>query len=144
MPKFRKFYYILSLLFVFIIPALIEGYFVFDQIPKEQFIIFIIGLTILGSIWDVFATKHGKRDSVWLWQFNINDTIGIKIFDLPIEEFIFYISSGTYIVLTWEIIKFTLNSNDQILFILLPFCAIWSAVFATIPYLFLKSKTDKI
>ena len=129
---------------VFVIPAIIEGIFVYNRIPLNQFVVFVIGLIILGSIWGIFATRHGKRDSVWLWQFNLEDTLGFRIFDLPVEEYVFYIASGTYIVLTWEVIKFTLESNNVILFILLPFCAIWSALFATIPYLILKNKNDKI
>lgn len=142
--RLRNFYYVFSLLFVFIIPTVVESIFILDRINKTQLIIFIIGLTILGSIWDVWATRHGKKDQVWLWQFNTYDTLGIKILGLPIEEYFFYTISGIYVVFTWEIIKYSLESNNIMSFIILPFCAIWSTLFVAIPYLMSKNDGDKI
>jgi len=93
-----KFYYLISLLFVFVIPASAAAHFVIDRIPMINLLTFVAGITILGSIWDIWATRHGKKDPIWLWQFNFKDTLGVKLFGLPIEEYIFYIASSLYIV----------------------------------------------
>jgi|SRR3989344_9412597 len=138
----KRFYYSLSLILVFILPALIAGYFIFDRIPLINFLVFIVGITILGSIWDIWATRHGKRDPIWLWQFNFKDTLGIKLFDLPIEEYIFYVVSSVYIIFIWEGIKFALETKSIAMYVLLPFLGVWSLLAILIPYL-LRVKNDK-
>ncbi len=99
--KLSRFYYLYSLLFVFTIPVLIQGYFIWPLIDKMNLFTFMIGITIIGSLWDIWACRHGKRDPIWLWQFNKKDTLGITLFDLPIEEYLFYICSSAYIIFTW-------------------------------------------
>ena len=138
----KRFYYILSLLFVFIIPAAIAAYFVFDRIPLINFAVFVVGITVLGSIWDIWATRHGKRDPIWLWQFNFKDTLGIKLFDLPIEEYVFYIASSVYIIFLWEGIKFALETKSIVMYLLLPLLSIWSLLAISIPYI-LRVKNDR-
>lgn len=138
-----KYYYLLSILFVFIIPASVAAYFVFDRIPIANLLTFVIGITILESIWDIWATRHGKRDPVWLWQFNFNDTIGIKLFDLPIEEYIFYVASSLYIVFVWEGIKYALELGSVLMYILIPSLGIWSLLFMLVPYVW-RVNDDRI
>lgn len=137
-----KFYYILSLLFIFIIPASIAGYFVAARIPILNLSIFVLSITILGGAWDIWATRHGKKDPIWLWQFNFKDTLGIKLFDLPIEEYLFYTASSLYVIFIWEGIKYALEKQDFLMYILLPFLGVWTLIFITLPYL-LMNKTDK-
>lgn len=63
--------------------------------------------------------RHGRRDPIWLWQFNFKDTLGIKLFDLPIEEYLFYIASSVYIILIWEGIRYALETGSLLMYILL-------------------------
>lgn len=139
----KRFYYLLSLLFVFVIPATIQAYFVLDRILIINLIIFIVWITIIGIIWDIWATRHGKRDPIWMWQFNSSETLGIKIFDLPIEEYIFYVASSAYIVFVWEGIKFALEEHNITMYFILPFLAVWSLLAVLILYL-IKAKNDKL
>ncbi|MDP3731266.1 MAG: lycopene cyclase domain-containing protein [bacterium] len=139
----KKYYYLISLVFVFIIPAGIASYFVFDRIPFVNLIIFVGSITLLGGIWDIWATRHGKRDPVWLWQFNFKDTLGIKLFDLPIEEYIFYVASSLYIVFIWEGIKLILETKDLLMIVTLPFLGLWSLLTILIPYA-RRAKNDKL
>lgn len=139
----KKLYYLSSLFFVFIIPAIICAYFTVDRIPLANLVTFVLGITFLGSLWDIWATKHGKRDQIWLWQFNSRETLGIKILDLPIEEYLFYVASSLYIVFIWEGIKFTLETESTLLYILLPLLGIWSLLFLAIPF-FVKTKNDRL
>lgn len=138
-----RFYYITSLLLVFVVPACILAYFVLDRIPLPSLFIFIIGITVLGSVWDIWATRHGRRDPVWLWQFNFKDTLGIKLFDLPIEEYIFYVASSVYIIFIWEEIKYALETGSLLMYILLPFVGVWSLLLILMPYV-IRAKGDKL
>jgi lycopene cyclase domain-containing protein len=139
----KRFYYLLSLLFVFIIPTSIQAYFVLDRIPIINLVVFITAITFLGSIWDIWATRHGRRDPIWLWQFNYRETLGIKIFDLPIEEYLFYITSSTYIVFVWEGIKFALETHNIAMYFILPCLSVWSLLAIFVLY-FIKAKNDKL
>ncbi len=138
-----RFYYLISLLLVFIIPAGVAGYFVLARIPMFNLLTFVVSITILGSIWDIWATRHGKKDPIWLWQFNFKDTLGIRLFGLPVEEYVFYVVSSLYIVFMWEGIKYALETDSLLTYILLPFLGIWSLLFLLIPYV-MRVKGDKL
>lgn len=130
--RFARFYYLYSLVFVFVIPVFIEGFFIWPRIDKVSLYTFMIGITVVGSLWDMWATRHGKRDSVWLWQFNKKDTLGITFFDLPIEEYFFYLATSVYVIFTWECIQ---SVNEiPILYLILPLVAVWSLLFIGLPY----------
>jgi len=94
-------------------------------------------------VWNIWATRHGKKDSVWLWQFNNKDTLGIKFLDLPIEEYIFYISTSLYIVFMWKAIEIALETDNLMFFIVVPCMGLWSIFFISIPYR-IKMKDDKL
>jgi len=138
-----RYYYILSLTFVFVIPSIVAGMFVRKSIPLVNFIIFVFLITVLGAVWNIWATRHGKKDSVWLWQFNNKDTLGIKFLDLPIEEYIFYISTSLYIVFMWKAIEIALETDNLMFFIVVPCMGLWSIFFISIPYR-IKMKDDKL
>ena len=139
----KRYYYIISLLFVFVLPMLVEAYFVADKIFTWDLVAFVTGITILGSIWDIWATRHGKRDPIWLWQFNFRDTIGIKLFDLPIEEYLFYIASSLYIVFTWEGIKYASSTGNPFAYLLLSGLGTWTLIAILVPYK-MRVKNDKL
>lgn len=139
----RKHYYLLSLLFVFVIPTMIAGYFVSDRISRDELLVFVLSITLLGSFWDIWATRHGKGDPVWIWTFNRKDTLGIRFFDLPIEEYLFYVVSSTYVVFIWEGIKYALEQENTPIKLILPFLALWPLACIALPY-FKKERQDKL
>jgi lycopene cyclase domain-containing protein len=113
------------------------------NIKISHLLIFVASITVLGSLWDIWAARHGKQDAVWLWQFNFHETIGIKVFDLPIEEYLFYICSSVYVVFLWEGIKFGQATESMLMLLLLAFAGVWSALAIGVPYL-LRSKGDRV
>lgn len=135
----RKLYYLLSLIFIFALPVIGAGIAMRSYISWTSLIIFILTIVFLGSIWDIWATRHGKRDSVWLWQFNFRDNLGIKIFGLPIEEYLFYVFASVYAVFIWEALGLALQTKDSSYYILVVSMGAWSLIFAILPYLFKKS-----
>lgn len=139
----RRFYYLGSLLTIFIVPEIVVGHFVISQIPLFNLIIFTLGVLLLGSIWDIWATRHGKQDTVWLWEFNHKDTIGVFAFGLPIEEYLFYVVSTLYLIFMWVGIQQALASSSNFLDILLPCAALYSLFAAMLPY-WIKPKGDRL
>lgn len=134
-----KFYYLASLVVVFLLPGSIAALFVVDRIYLRDLIIFTGGIMVLGSFWDIWVTRHGKRDPIWLWQFNDKDTLGIRIFDLPVEEYFFYIISSLYIVFVWEMIKFASETGGLRAYLIVLFLSLWT-VLSTGLYYSIRSK----
>jgi len=138
----KKYSYLLSLFFIFIIPSFVAGYFVTPYISLKHLLVFIILITLVGSIWDIWATKHGGKDPVWLWSFNHKGTMGLTFLGLPIEEYLFYIASSIYIVFIWESIELATTTNDIFFYILVPALGLWTLIGIVIPYK-LGPKSDK-
>lgn len=57
-------------------------------------------LVIVFGVWDVFAAWRGH------WYFNPKGIIGIKIINLPVEEWLFFIIIPFCCIFTWEALKF--------------------------------------
>ena len=139
----RRFYYLLSLVFVFVIPALVVGVFVWENIPITALLSFVILITILGSLWDIWATRHGSKDPIWLWQFNYREILGLKIFGLPVEEYLFYIASSLYIVFVWEGIKMALTQDVAFMYFLIPVAGLWSLTSILVSFKLGVNKEDR-
>ncbi len=67
--------------------------------PKALIFTLTILVMIFGA-WDVFA--------VWRlhWYFNPEGILGIKIINLPVEEWLFFIVIPFCCIFTWEALKF--------------------------------------
>lgn len=137
----KRFYYLFSLITVFTIPTVAIGYFIFEQISIYNLIAFAIGIALIGSMWDIWATRHGRRDAIWLWQFNHKTTLDFYLFDLPIEEYLFYLSTSTYVIFIWEAIRLYSSSGSHEILSLLVCATIWSLLFIGLPFVF-HSKKD--
>ncbi len=125
--KVMKHYtYVASLLLVFTIPALVQAYFLHNRISLPHLLIFAAIVTILGTLYDIWATRHGGRDPIWLWQFNPKDTLGIKLFDLPIEEYLFFAITSCYCVLSWEGINYALEARGGAIYYAVPVLGLWT------------------
>jgi len=138
----KKFYYLLTLIFVFCIPTIIAGFFLSNFISLIALVPFVVCVTIIGSIWDIWATKHGKKDRVWLWQFNRNDTMGIKFLGLPCEEYLFYVVSSVYVIFMWEGMKLIISKGTFQVYFIVIFLSCWTLISIAVPYLF-TSEGDK-
>lgn len=140
--RFKRFHYLFSLLSVFVIPTFVAAYFLADVVLLEELIPFVILVTIIGSIWDVWAARHGARDNVWLWQFHSAQTLGIRVLDLPIEEYLFYVASSVYVIYMWEGIRLMLRTSDTLVFVVITALAGWTLLAIFVPYVF-RAKGDR-
>lgn len=82
----------------------------YRKIPHLLFSISIVSTAYI--IWDVIATARGD------WAFNPEHLIGVKIFGLPIEEILFFITVPYSCIFIYETVRFyikekhlTINKN---------------------------------
>ncbi len=138
----KKFSYLLTLFGVFGIPAVFAGVFLSYYISLDSLLPFIITITIIGSIWDVWATRHGKRDRVWLWQFNHRQTIGMRFLGLPVEEYLFYVASSVYVIFMWESFKLMTSNAPSEVYMATGLLSAWTLFAISLPY-WLGRRSDK-
>ncbi len=131
------------MLTIFAIPAIVEAIFMRGHTSYHDLIIFMIGVTLLGSFWDIMSTRHGRRDPIWLWQFNFSDMLGIKILGLPIEEYLFYIISSSCIIMTWESIRYVSVTHDMTMRTVLFLMCFWSLGCLCLQYYWGLKKGDR-
>lgn len=132
----KKFYYLGTLIFVFILPSLVAGYLLSEYISLKPLTPFIFSVTIIGSIWDIWATRHGKRDRIWLWQFNKKETLGLNFLGLPFEEYLFYVASSVYVIFMWEGIKLMISTNLLNSYLIVLGLSVWTLFAIFLPFLF--------
>lgn len=93
--------YMMVLILSGIFPLLFSFYppLKFWQNLKSLFFSLSMLIIIFGG-WDVFATWRGH------WYFNPKGIFGIKIINLPVEEWLFFIVIPFCCIFTWEALKF--------------------------------------
>jgi lycopene cyclase domain-containing protein len=60
---------------------------------------------LIFVVWDIIVTARGH------WSFNPNYTIGFKIFNLPVEEVLFFIIIPFCGLFTWESVKYFMKRS---------------------------------
>ncbi len=133
MKRHPKYFY--SLLTVFIIPTFIFGFLVREEFTFLKLFVFASIVMIVGAIWDTWATRHGWRDSFWLWTFNKKYLLGPRYFGIPIEEYGFFFFGATFTVTLWELISKCqlIPSKQNLLVLIVIFLWLFAAV--TLPKL---------
>ena len=101
----HRFRYIISLTLLAIIP---EIYFLSRLSGQQILLAFVIALAGMAFIMraDMGTTKGYKTDpKKWVWDFNNESIIGIKIRNLPIEEYLFPLVWIPLPIALWEWVK---------------------------------------
>lgn len=62
---------------------------------------------IIFVLWDMFVTSRGH------WTFHPDYTVGIKIFNLPVEEVLFFIVIPFCGIFTWESVKYFMRDRQK-------------------------------
>lgn len=100
----RKVYWITVYIALLGIPALILSRIV--EINIKSLVITTIASLIVGYIVEIWAVRHGKKDRIFVWDYNSKSNLGIKIFDIPIEDsIVFLILTPIFIVYFYEFVK---------------------------------------
>jgi hypothetical protein len=75
--------------------------------------------------------------------FNKKDTLGIQMFGLPVEEYLFYVFSSVYVIFLWKSIELTSAGVTHLAYFLIPGLVLWTFLSVAIPYK-LSPKNDKM
>lgn len=99
--------YLLINIFIIIVPLLLT----FEKKLKfykklPALLISILLVSTVYIIWDSYAAKAGD------WAFNPQYLIGIYLFDLPLEEILFFITVPFSIIFIYETAKFYLKEKE--------------------------------
>lgn len=116
------------------------GFYLSDVIDLQALVPFIILVTLIGSVWDIWATRHGKKDKIWLWEFNRKQTIGIRLFGLPIEEYLFYVASSLYVVFMWEGFTLMVAGGNTQVYVVIGLLSAWTLFAIGLPYILGRKK----
>ncbi len=100
--------YLIINILIIIVPLLLS----FEKKIKyyKKFPQLLISIIIVGGafiIWDSAAANRGD------WMFNSEFTIGLKIFDLPLEEILFFITVPYSTIFIYETGKFYLTKTTK-------------------------------
>lgn len=110
----------MRLLTVLYFPTIIAmGVLLKNEIEWARLLLFTFVLLIYGIGWDIWSTKHGRSDRLWIWRFNRKTLTGEKISRHPIEEYIFGICHLFWVVLFWENLHLATTRGSVALLVLL-------------------------
>jgi lycopene cyclase domain-containing protein len=99
--------YLLINIVVIIVPAILtfERKLKFYKNQPAVFLsILVVGLVYL--IWDIVATERGD------WSFNEKYLLGVTIFNLPLEEVLFFITIPYAVIFLFETAKYYIKDNE--------------------------------
>lgn len=95
-PSLKRYSYLISIFFGFVIPIAALGKHLWKNIPKVPFLVAFSITAVLGCSWSAYVSRHG-----W-WEFGAQYVTGIRVFpNLPLEEFIFNPLGGVISVLLY-------------------------------------------
>ena len=96
-----KIEYLIVLAVSFIAPFILSFSKKMDFYKYPLRLILAIGIPfVLFIIWDIIVTARGH------WSFNPNYTIGLRIYNLPVEEVLFFLIIPFCGLFTWESVKY--------------------------------------
>lgn len=100
----KKAYWIFIYIILLGIPSLILSRFV--TLNNISLMLTILASLIAGYIVEFWAVRHGKKDRTFIWEYNSKSNLGIKIFDIPIEDsIVFLVLTPIFIVYFYEFIN---------------------------------------
>ena len=101
----KKFYYTFCYIVLLGLPSYVLSRFV--TLNLKALLLTICVSIFVGQILEIWAVRHGKKDKSFVWDYSYKFTLGPKIFDVPIEDFIiFLILTPIFIVYFYQ---FTVN-----------------------------------
>lgn len=119
----EQFTYLIINLLIFTVPFLLSVVYRKHHPLYQNWKALILSITTVAGFfifWDVIATSRGH------WGFNPSKHLGISIINLPLEEVLFFITTGFSMLLVYEAIKAKWPSQTQIDW------QVWKIVAATV------------
>lgn len=102
MKHYRYAFILIGLLGV---PMILFAWELRGSLSIPSFILSVLTLSYFGILWDMWATRHGRKGKIWIWKFNLSTTTGKLILAQPIEEYAFAFMVISFIIILWEFLK---------------------------------------
>lgn len=106
----RYFLVFCGLLFL---PALLMVFVQENSFDYSSLIFTTFSLGFTGILGDIWATRQGKRDKLWIWAFSRRTLTGSKLLGHPLEEYFFFIAATPYVILFWELLNSVVRKPDK-------------------------------
>ena len=100
-----KLHYLNLLAIFFTLPIIVMIAIEWDYFRLREAGVFIFLILIYGMGWDIWATRHGEKDRLWIWQYNPNTSTGLKILGHPIEQYLLGAAWFLWLLLFWELLQ---------------------------------------
>lgn len=72
---------------------------------RSLIVVILIGF-LIGGVFDIWATRKGKKDKFFIWEYSRKTTLGYAWWGVPVEDFIlFLVLTPALIVVAWEVVK---------------------------------------
>jgi len=114
-----RFTYIKLLVAIYFPPIIALILFLESKTDLLKLSVFSFVVVIYGIAWDMWATKHGRTDKLWIWRFNRKTITGLFIEHHPFDEYLFGILHIFWVVVFWEVLNGVISDfNFKILAVL--------------------------
>lgn len=125
----------LEILFVLLgVPLIAMAPVALRYISLRELVIVSFILVVWAIAWDIWSTRHGKRDRLWTWCFSRKTTSGLMLYGQPIEEYLLGAGFFIWIVFFWEILERAVASGNTTHMTLLGGVAAWDVLAAIFVY----------
>ncbi|OGC45247.1 hypothetical protein A2V49_01445 [candidate division WWE3 bacterium RBG_19FT_COMBO_34_6] len=117
----KKYFYSLAYIILLGLPAVLLGFFVKDLLFPIPLLIVILICLFIGGIFDIWAVRQNTKDKFFIWEYNSESIIGIKVFGVPLEDYVlFLVLTPIFIIIIWEMVQkiFLTDSLLQAAFLL--------------------------
>ncbi len=96
----QKLYYSLAYLLLLGFPALMLTGIVKNHIDFRAVVITTLITIVVGGIFDIWAVRQSRKDKFFIWEYNKQSIIGIKICGVPIEDYVFFLVLTPIFIIT--------------------------------------------
>lgn len=87
----QRFYYSAAYLLLLGVPALMISGVIKNHIDFRAVFVTTLLTIMVGGIFDIWAVRQSRKDKFFIWEYNKKSIIGVKVFGVPIEDYVFFL-----------------------------------------------------
>ena len=107
------FRYFKTLALTLLLPLVAMLFVLWDQINLQYLFVFVLLASVVALAWDIWSTRQGSRDTLWVWRYNPKTTTGVRVLGHPLEQYVFAFGTILWIVLFWELVISVTNEYTE-------------------------------
>jgi len=127
-----------------VIPSVVVLFFVYRSIDLKALVVTILAAFFIGGIFDIWATRQGRKDKFWIWEYNPRTTLNKHFMGMTIEDVtIFLILTPIFTIVVWEAAKKLISIYNISLGLLVVGGAVFVLIAYFLTYNLTKPKTKR-